>query len=67
MSDTEGFRGLIDFAIREEQKAQRIYQDLAAKAENEYAKAILEGLREQEMQHEAKLRSLLESIDPVKD
>jgi rubrerythrin len=66
MGDLEDFRGLIELAIREEQKAQRLYQDLAAKAEDEYAKAILEGLREQEIQHETKLQSLLASIDPIK-
>ena len=66
MGATEDFRGLIEFAIREEQKAQRLYQDLAEKAQDEYAKAILEGLREQEMQHETKLQSLLASVEPIK-
>lgn len=64
MGATEDFRGLIEFAIREEQRAQRIYEDLAAKTDNSYAKAILEGLHEQETEHEKKLRALLASIEP---
>jgi rubrerythrin len=67
MGDSQDFRSLIEFAIREEQKAQRIYEDLGAKTEAAYAKAILEGLREQEVQHEKKLRSLLASIVPNKE
>jgi len=66
MGAIDDFRGLIEFAIREEQKAQRIYEDLAAKAEDDYARALLEGLHEQEVQHENKLRALLASIHPVK-
>ena len=66
MSASEDFRGLIEFAIREEQKAQRLYKDLAAKAGDTYAKAILEGLHEQEVKHEEKLQSLLASIEPTK-
>jgi rubrerythrin len=66
MGDTEDFRGLIEFAIREEQKAQRIYEDLASKTDDAYARAILEGLHEQEVLHEEKLRSLLASIQPIK-
>jgi rubrerythrin len=64
MSDTKDFHGLIELAISEEQKAQRLYKDLAAKAEDDYAKAILEGLHEQEVKHEERLRTLLASIDP---
>ena len=66
MGAIDEFRGLIEFAIREEQKAQRMYEDLAAKAQDDYARAILEGLHEQEVQHENKLRSLLASIHPTK-
>ncbi len=66
MSATEDFHGLIEFAISEEQKAQRMYKDLAAKAGDAYGKAILEGLHEQEVHHEEKLRSLLASIEPTK-
>ena len=66
MSTTEDFRGLIQFAICEEQKAQRMYKDLAAEAGDDYAKAILEGLHEQEVHHEEKLKALLDSIKPTK-
>ncbi len=66
MSATEDFRGLIQFAISEEQKAQQMYKDLAEKAGDDYAKAILEGLREQEVKHEERLKALLASIDPSK-
>ena len=66
MSAAEDFRGLIEFAISEEQKAQRMYKDLAAKARDAYGKAILEGLLEQEVVHEEKLRALLASIEPTK-
>jgi len=66
MGATEDFRGLIQFAIREEQKAQQIYKDLAAKTGDAYTRAILEGLHEQEIHHEEKLRSILASLDPTK-
>jgi rubrerythrin len=66
MGTSEDFRGLIELAIREEQKAQRLYRDMAARSKDVYAKAILEGLHEQEVLHEEKLRSLLASIDPAK-
>ena len=66
MSATRDFRSLIEFAICEEQKAQRMYKDLAEKVRDDYAKAILEGLHEQEVRHEEKLKSLLASIEPNK-
>ena len=66
MGDAKDFHGLIEFAISEEQKAQRMYKDLSAEAGDAYAKAILEGLHEQEVHHEEKLRSLLASIEPTK-
>jgi rubrerythrin len=65
MSTTEDFRGLIQFAISEEQKAQKMYKDLAANTGDAYTKAILEGLHEQEVHHEEKLRSILASIEPT--
>ena len=66
MGSADDFRTLIEFAIREEQKAQRVYEDLAARAGDSFAKSILEGLHEQEVQHERKLRSLLASIEPTR-
>jgi rubrerythrin len=66
MSATKDFHGLIEFAISEEQKAQEMYKDLAAKTGDAYTKAILEGLHEQEVHHEKKLKSLLASIEPTK-
>ncbi len=64
MSTAKDFRGLIQFAICEEKKAQEMYRELAEQAGDDYAKAILEGLREQEFKHEEKLQALLDSIDP---
>ena len=66
MGASDDFRGLIEFAIGEEQKAQSLYKDLAAKAKDGYAKAILEGLHEQEVQHEERLKALLASIEQTK-
>jgi rubrerythrin len=66
MSATKDFHGLIEFAISEEQKAQEMYKDLAAKTGDAYTKDILEGLHEQEVHHEKKLKSLLASIEPTK-
>lgn len=66
MGASKDFRGLIQFAIGEEQKAQKLYKDLAAKAGDDYAKAILEGLHEQEVKHEERLKALLASIEPTK-
>ena len=64
MVTTSEFKTLIDLAIGEEKKAQKLYKDLAAKADDPYVRAILEGLYEQEVSHEQKLRSLLTSIEP---
>ena len=66
MGATKDFHGLIEFAISEERKAQQMYKNLAAEAGDDYAKAILEGLHEQEVHHEEKLRSILASIEPTK-
>jgi len=66
MSATKDFRGLIQFAICEEQKAQQMYKDLAAKTGDAFTKAILEGLHEQEVHHEEKLKSILASVEPTK-
>ncbi len=66
MSATKDFHGLIEFAISEEQKAQQMYKDLAEQTGDAYTKAILEGLHEQEVHHEKKLKSLLASIEPTK-
>ncbi len=66
MGSGDDFRVLIQFAIREEQKAQRTYADLAARAGDSYTKSILEGLHEQEVQHEKKLEALLASIEPTR-
>ena len=62
MDTTEEFSRLIEFAIGEEQKAQELYRSMASKAGDTYAQAILEGLYEQEVVHEEKLRALLASI-----
>jgi rubrerythrin len=57
------FRELIEFAIGEERKAQQLYGRMARKIKDPFGKAILEGLREEEISHEEKLRSLLRSVD----
>ena len=64
METTKEFKKLIKMAIREEKKAQELYKGLARKTDDPFAKAILEGLYEQELDHEKKLESLLESIMP---
>lgn len=65
METINEFHRLIEMAIVEEQKAQRMYKDMAERADDPYARAIIEGLYEQEVAHEAKLRDLLESVAPV--
>jgi rubrerythrin len=62
MDTTKEFTRLIEFAIGEEQKAQKLYRDMALKARDSYGRAILEGLYEQELAHEEKLRALLSSV-----
>ncbi len=64
MKTTQEFNELITLAISEEKKAQKLYKDLAATTDDLFKKSILEGLYEQEVLHEEKLRSLLSSIDP---
>ena len=64
MKATADFNKLIKLAIREEKNAQELYKDLASKTADPFAKAILEGLYEQEKLHEEKLNSLLDSIKP---
>lgn len=64
METTGEFRRLIEFAIQEERKAQDLYKRMASKTRDPFAKAILEGLHEQEVNHEDKLKSLLETVNP---
>ncbi len=64
MQTTGEFRRLIELAIQEEKKAQELYKRMASNVKDPFAKAILEGLHEQEIAHEEKLRSLLESVNP---
>lgn len=64
METINSFQNLIRFAIEEEKKAQELYQRIAVRAEDPYVRAILEGLHEQEVLHEEKLKSLLASVEP---
>ena len=64
METTNDFKTMINMAIGEEKKAQKLYREMANKAKDPFIKAILEGLYEQEVSHEEKLRSLLSSIEP---
>jgi len=64
MKTTKEFIDLIKMAIREEKKAQELYKNLAKKAQDPFSRDILEGLYEQEILHEQKLESLLNSIKP---
>lgn len=62
METIQNFRNLIEFAIEEEKRAQAMYGRMAQSAEDPFVKSILEGLREQETEHEKKLLALLSSI-----
>ncbi len=64
MGSGTDFQRLIEFAIKEEQKAQELYKRMSSKTDDPYARAILDGLHEQETAHEEKLRSLLDTINP---
>ncbi len=65
MGTATEFRSLVEFAIREECKAQELYRTMMLKIEDPFCRSILEALHEQEVAHEEKLRSLLESIEPA--
>ena len=58
------FEKMLRIAIGEEQKAQNLYLNMIMKAKDPVAKAILEGLREEEQMHEKKLEKLLASVKP---
>lgn len=62
METIQSFRSLIEFAIEEEKRAQALYGRMARSAEDPFVKSILEGLHEQEREHEKKLLTLLSSI-----
>lgn len=64
METTSRFQSLVRLAIEEERKAQKLYKRMAAKTGDPFVRAILDGLHEQEVQHEEKLRSLLASVEP---
>lgn len=64
MGSRTDFKRLIEFAIKEEQKAQELYKTMSSKTKDPFAKAILDGLHEQETAHEEKLKSLLGTIHP---
>ena len=63
MGYTLEFRELIEFAIGEERKAQRLYGRMVKKAKDPFGRAILEGLRQEELSHEERLQTLLRSVD----
>ena len=65
MKTIREFENLLKFAIREEKKAQDLYGEMANKAKDPFVKTILEGLREEEMGHEAKLLKIMETIKPT--
>ena len=65
MGDLVEFRKLILFAIEEERKAQRLYKRMGSKIKDPFGRAILEGLYEEEVGHEERLKSLLDSIQPL--
>ena len=64
METTKEFKTLINLAIGEERKAQKLYRQMADETNDPFVTAILEGLYEEETAHEEKLRSLLSSIEP---
>ena len=47
---------ILDFAIREEQKNQKLYADFAKKVESEKVKELLNKLSDMEKSHEERLR-----------
>ena len=64
METISRFQKLIKLAIEEEKKAQELYKSMAGSTEDPYVRAVLEGLRQQEVLHEDKLKSLLASMEP---
>ena len=65
MKTLKEFEKLVQLAIREEKKAQDLYQNMASKTNDPFVKAILEGLHEEEVSHEEKLNNLLNSLKPT--
>jgi rubrerythrin len=56
------FEKLVQFAIKEEKKAQDLYKKMAKKANDPFIQAVLAGLHEEECGHEKKLENLLNSL-----
>ena len=56
----EKFTELIDFAIQEEIKANKLYRDASQKIDDKSAQEMLKDMAEMEKGHEAKLRALKE-------
>ena len=52
--------GILDFAIREEEKAAQFYTDLAAKMNRPWMKQILESFAQEEVGHKQKLLGVKE-------
>ena len=59
------FEKLVRLAIKEEQKAQDIYRNMAKKTRDPFVLAVLQGLQEEEANHERKLNGLLNSLKPA--
>ncbi len=65
MKTLKEFQKLVEFAIKEEKKAQDLYKGLAGKTKDPFVKAVLLGLQEEELGHEEKLTNLLDSLKPT--
>lgn len=58
MKEFKSIDDVLDFAIGEEEAAQRFYEALAAKAESGAMRSVFEGFAREEMGHKAKLEAV---------
>jgi len=65
MKTLKEFQKLVQFAIKEEKKAQDLYRNMAEKTQDPFVQAVLLGLHEEERGHEEKLSNLLDTLKPT--
>lgn len=62
MTDSNLFRKLINHAIEQEKESQQHYAEMRDESDDPFVREILEAIYQEEVNHEKKLRGLLDTI-----
>ena len=65
MKDVDSIESILDFAISEEEAANRFYKDLARQMEEDRMKEVFEDFAAEELGHKAKLQDIRENPQAI--